>query len=234
MHNLMSLRAVLWDFDGTLANTEPAWIQSQIEVMASYGLTYTVEQGRAKCGISADAAVQKLLEVFEAQTGSRPDISPTELWKQVENKMLHYLQSNPLPWRPGAEELLDEINQAGIPMALVSASSRPLIDAALAHLEPGIFSAVAAGDELPQPKPAPDGYLLAAGLLGVDAEECLVIEDSVSGTQAGRSSGAVVLAVPCMKPLDEHPGQVIRSSLAGIDVSELSRIWHKTKELSHE
>ena len=83
-------------------------------------------------------------------------------------------------------------------------------------------------------KPDPEPYLLAAERLGAAADDCIVVEDSIYGTAAGRAAGAAVIAVPCMQDLDEHPGQLLIPTLAGLTVNDLARIWHELKEAADE
>jgi len=227
-------RAVLWDFDGTVANTEPVWIASQIEVMASYGVPYAYEQAVKLCGVSAAVSIRALFDAHEAVHGEPPQIEGPELWQQIVDGVIQRINEEPLPWLPGARELLIELHAKGVPMALVSASPRDMIDAALAKVPDGIFDVVIAGDEMPRSKPAPDSYLLAAERLGAAADDCIVVEDSIYGTAAGRAAGAAVIAVPCMQDLDEHPGQLLIPTLAGLTVNDLARIWHELKEVADE
>ncbi len=226
--------AVLWDFDGTVADTEPLWIASQIEIMGSYGVTCTYDQIADLCGVSEEDSLIWLLDAYQAQRGEPFHMSGSELWAEIVAEVIRRLDEIPLPWRPGAQELLNELQDRAVPMALVSASPRLLIDTALAKMRPGVFDVVIAGDEMPRSKPAPDSYLLAAQRLGVCAADCIVMEDTISGTAAGRASGAVVIAVPCIQELDEYPGQLLTSTLDGLSVDELSRVWYQVKGIARD
>ncbi len=220
---------MLWDFDGTVADTEPLWIDSQIETMASYGVTSRHEDLARLCGVSADVSIRAHFASYEAQHGEPPPMTGRALWEQITAGVIRRLNSQPLPWRPGARELLMGLHDRRIPMALVSASPRAMIDAALAKMPAGVFDIVIAGDEMPRSKPAPDSYLLAAERLGASAADCIVVEDSIYGTEAGRAAGAAVIAVPSIQELDEYPGQLLTPTLAGISVDDLNRIWHQVK-----
>ena len=101
-----------------------------------------------------------------------------------------------LPWCHGARELLDELLAAGVPMALVTNTRRVLTENALNSIGRHYFSVTVCGDEVPAGKPAPDLYLRAAELLGLDAGDCLAIEDSVTGAAAAEDAGCPVLVVP--------------------------------------
>ncbi len=221
--------AVLWDFDGTLLDTEPLWMASEKRVMASYGATWTTEQAMQVVGMPQDVNTDLMLGEIEAQLGVRPDVSDDDFWADVCAGVTNALHDADLPWRPGARELLAELHGLGVPMALVSASPRDLLMAAVDRITPGVFSSVVAGPDLERSKPAPDCYLRAASDLDVDIYDCVVIEDSAPGVAAGRASGAVVLAVPCAKPLPADAGQVNLDSLDGITAADLNDFWHQIR-----
>lgn len=221
--------AVLWDFDGTMVNTEVVWIASEIAVMSRYGVQWTYEQGAAGCGSAASDAIRMLLGEAARQLGEPLDVEPDAFWAEVAGNVQHHLETQGPPWLPGARELLTELSDAGVPMALVSSSPPDLLNAGLQHMPRGLFATVVSGPEMPRGKPAPDSYLMAAERLGVEAADCVVIEDSLPGTAAGRASGAVVVAVPCMHPLPTAAGQVNLESLAGLTRVGLSQIWHEVR-----
>jgi len=92
---------------------------------------------------------------------------------------------------PGAETLLDRLQAAGVPWAVVTNAPRPLAAARLGAVavDPPVLVTI---DDVPAGKPAPDGFELAAERLGVPIEDCLVVEDSAPGVEAGRRAGATV------------------------------------------
>ena len=147
----------------------------------------------------------------------------------MSGRVQQHLETNGPPWLPGDKELVSEISAAGVPMALVSSSPPELLHAGLQHMPVGLFQTVVSGPEMPRGKPAPDAYLLAADRLGVDAADCVVIEDSVPGAASGRAAGAVVIGVPCMHPLPDAPVQINLGSLAGLTLGDLTRIWHEVR-----
>ena len=122
-----------------------------------------------------------------------------------------------LPWCDGARELLEALAAEGTPMALVTNTQRALADRALNSIGRQYFSATVCGDEVPRGKPAPDPYLRAAELLGLQPDECLAIEDSVTGTAAAESAGCPVLVVPNDVAVPRGPRRRHISSLAEVD-----------------
>jgi HAD superfamily hydrolase (TIGR01509 family) len=97
----------------------------------------------------------------------------------------------------GAEEAVERLARAGMPLAVASSAHRAVIDAALGALGiAGLFQAVVTSDQVAHGKPAPDVYLLAARELAVDPADCLVVEDSINGVLAGRAAGMTVVLIP--------------------------------------
>ena len=127
-------------------------------------------------------------------------------------------------WRPGAAELLASVHTAGVPMALVTATRRHLVEVALQTIGRSHFDAVVCGDEVDETKPHPLPYLTAAKLLGVDIRHCVAIEDSPTGVASAAAAGAAVLAVPCEVELTGTDGVWLVGSLVGVDVGYLRRL----------
>ena len=113
-----------------------------------------------------------------------------------------------IPWRPGARELLADLNEAGVPCALVTMSWRRFVDPIMAALPDRTFVATITGDEVPpgRGKPDPEPYLLGAAACGVHPEDCVAIEDSPTGVRSALRAGCRVVGVPNVKALDPEPG----------------------------
>jgi HAD superfamily hydrolase (TIGR01509 family) len=108
-----------------------------------------------------------------------------------------------LPFMPGAVELIHDLRAQGVEITLVSASPRSLVDAALSNFDLNPFVRSISSDDVKITKPDPEGYLLAATSGGHDISNCLVLEDSLTGVSAARASGAWVLAVPHLVPIEK-------------------------------
>ncbi|MGW1347473.1 HAD family hydrolase [Kribbella sp. NPDC002412] len=206
----MTLQAVLWDMDGTLVDSEKVWAEVQIELLASLGAVWTVEDCMTLVGSDLRDAVQ----VWMARI---PDgvITADELAERMFGAVVDALRRD-VEFRPGAIELLQALRKADVPCALVSASYRVMIDAVLPHLPPDPFDVIVAGDEVVNGKPHPEPYLTAAAKLGVDPAQCVVIEDSNTGTEAGTAAGAYVVAVPQWVTIPEAPRRLVLDSLEPI------------------
>jgi len=216
--------AVFWDYDGTLVDTQPIWLQVEKDLCAMYDATWTDELGHSATGISGIEAAKMIIDVI-----GNPDLVPEEIDLLRSTMVADRVSATALTYRPGAETLLEGCFELGIPCVLVSASPRFALDAGTNRMPSHWFSATISGDDISRQKPDPQGYLQAASLLGVNPADCLVIEDSVPGCTAGRASGASVLAIPSMTPLDPCPGQVVRNSLTEVSVEDLARIYAQAR-----
>jgi len=216
--------AVFWDYDGTLVDTQPIWLQVEKDIVASYGRVWTDEMAATVVGVSGTDSAAMLASVIGA-----PDVDIAQLDLLRSSMVAERVAAQPPRYLPGTEALLDQCFESGIPCVLVSASPRFVLDAGTSRMPSHWFSATISSDEITDQKPDPAGYRLAASMVGVRPSDCLVIEDSVPGCAAGRSSGAAVLAIPNMTPLDPCPGQVVRGSLAGVDVDDLAHIYAEAR-----
>jgi HAD superfamily hydrolase (TIGR01509 family) len=203
----MTLQAVLWDMDGTLVDSEPIWARVQIDLLTSLGATWTIEDCVDLVGSDLGDAVKVWMSRIPAGA-----IEPDELAGRMYGEVIRSLKEE-VVFRPGAVELLQALKRDGVPCALVSASYRVMIDAVLGHLPPDPFEVIVAGDEVTLGKPHPEPYLTAAAKLGVDPAQCVVIEDSITGTQAGTAAGAYVVAVPQWVAIPEAPRRLVVDSL---------------------
>jgi len=211
------LAAVLWDFDGTLADSEPSWFAAEHALAAEHGATWTDKDARVLVGsdlIETGRYIRRRMNL---------DQSPAEIVDVLLDRVVVDVRRG-VTWRPGARELLAALRDAGILCALVTMSYARLAEAALEQLPPDSFDTVVTGDAVANGKPHPEAYLTAAERLGVDPAECVAIEDSPTGAESARAAGAHVLAVPHHVPVPARPGQTHRSSLVGVRVADLAAL----------
>jgi HAD superfamily hydrolase (TIGR01509 family) len=217
-----TLAAALWDFDGTLADTEPLWITAEYELVASLGGQWSDDHAEELVG---NALIDSGAYILRAI--GRTDLKAEWVVEQLLQRVVETLRTQPIPWRPGALELLRSLGEAGIPCALVTASYRILVDAALAQLPPGTFRTSVAGDEVRHGKPHPEPYETACRRLDVDPRDCVVFEDSGTGASSGNAAGAVVLAVPNLVRIPDAPRRHQVASMVGLDAAEVARLFHR-------
>ena len=208
-----SLKAILWDMDGTLIDSEPMWMDSERILMAKFGYTWSKVDGDYCLG----GPLTRVCRYMKEKSGS--DIPEEWFSSELTKTMLVKIASG-VEFMPGAFELLMEARDRGIEQALISASDRPIVDVVL-QANPGIFSfAIAAGD-LPRTKPDPLPYIEAAKRFGLQPKDCLVVEDSKVGVTSGLASGALVLALAHFQEIPQSSNIFIRSSLEGVSLDEL-------------
>lgn len=213
--------AVLFDMDGSLVDTEPIWHAAEADVMARYGATWTeADQAHAIGG--------PMLRVGRYISGRLADhgiagITPEQALRELLGDFERHLDAGDIASHDGAEALLLEAMAAGLPLALVSNSTRRLMDKVLAAHPDYRFEVTIAGDEVALAKPHPGPYLEAAERLGVPIADCLIVEDSPTGVAAARDSGAAVVAVQHMGQLDPGPRGIVVDRLDGLSLAELAR-----------
>lgn len=211
----MTLQAVLWDMDGTLVDSEKVWAEVQTELLGCLGAIWTVEDSLQLLGSDLRAAVKVWLARLPEGV-----ITAEELAERMFREVVDALRRE-VEFRPGAIELLQALRKEEVPCGLVSASYRVMIDAVLNHLPEDPFDVIVAGDEVTNGKPHPEPYLTAARKLGVDPARCVVIEDSLTGTEAGTAAGAYVVAVPQWVTVPEAPRRLVVSSLEPVTPESL-------------
>lgn len=213
------LAAALWDFDGTLADTEPLWIAAEFELIGGLGHTWSDDHAAQLVGNSLLDSGAYILNVI-----GRPDLEPAWVVEELLGRVVQQVRARPVPWRPGARALLDSFAAAQVPCALVSASYRVLLDAVLEQLPAGTFATSVAGDEVSQGKPHPEPYETACRNLGVEARNCVVFEDSGTGARSGNAAGALVFAVENLVPIPPAPRRRHVASLADLDADQVARL----------
>lgn len=212
---MTSPAAVLWDLDGTLVDTEPLWMAAETALAAQHGVTWTEEDGLALVGSDLLDAARTI------ESTIRSGLAPEQIVDHLVRELGAAMRSDQ-PWRPGAPDLVRAVADAGIPQALVTMSYREIADPVVAALP---FDAVVTGDAVEQGKPHPEPYLAAARMLGVDAADCLAVEDSATGAASADAAGCVVLVVPHMVAVPDGPRRRVRSSLSGLGVDGLLSLW---------
>jgi HAD superfamily hydrolase (TIGR01509 family) len=185
----MSVEAVIFDLDGVLLDSEPAWEAARREVTLESGGRWRDDAQTEMMGMSTSEWSAWMHEALGVP------LEPERIVSEVIGRMERAFRER-LPLLPGAREAVTAL--AGHwSLGLASSSSRPLIDLALelSGLAP-LFRATASSEEVERGKPAPDVYLRAAELVGVDPGTCVAIEDSTNGIRAGAAAGMRVIAIP--------------------------------------
>ncbi|GAA0518447.1 haloacid dehalogenase [Saccharopolyspora subtropica] len=183
-------RAVVFDMDGVLVESEHLWERMWARFAAARGRTWTAAQTRQVQGMSAPEWSAFLAEF----SGAAETAAETE--RIVVDDMIAALDGGEIELLPGAERMVTEV-AARAPIALASSAPRRLIDAVLdRHGLIRHFTATVSSAEVAKGKPSPDVYLSAADKLGEDPRHCLAVEDSSNGLRAAAAAGMTVVAIP--------------------------------------
>jgi beta-phosphoglucomutase family hydrolase len=184
------MRAIIWDLDGTIADTEELHFHSWRQVLAAYGINHTYADfmqgfGRRNAEIIpelvGDAATPEIVETIAQD-------------KEITYRTL--LRQSNLGILPGVATWLERFQQVGLQQAIASSGPMANIVATVETLHIGDhFDSLISGARLPKGKPDPTIFLLAAAALGVMPEHCIVIEDSLPGIEAARQAGMFSVAV---------------------------------------
>jgi HAD superfamily hydrolase (TIGR01509 family) len=183
------IEAIVFDLDGVLIDSEPAWDRARRAVVAETGGRWRANATRAMMGMSAPEWSAYLHDELSVP------LAPTEIDDRVVGHLLgSYMKG--LPLLPGAVEAVRRL-AAVWKLGLASSANRTVIDAVLAAS--GLtrcFAVTVSGEEVAHGKPAPDVYLAATGLLGVDPARSAAVEDSTNGLRSAAAAGMAVIAVP--------------------------------------
>jgi HAD superfamily hydrolase (TIGR01509 family) len=195
---LRPFTAVIFDMDGTLLDTETVFREVVFDVCDRLGFEMTDALHLGMVGSSNEVTERLLVEAYGVSF-------PNALFRQHCREQMHERMAEAVPVKTGVHELLAELRGRRIPIAVATSSH-----AVHAHGHLGraglleLFDALVTRDEVVNPKPHPEPYLMAAGLLGVAPTTCLAVEDSHSGVRAAHAAGMQTIMVPdLVRPSDE-------------------------------
>ena len=186
----MNFRAIIFDMDGLLVDSEVVWAAVETEMVRERGREYTHAEREQLIGLRLDEFSEKLVALLGF------DESPKAFEQELIDRMLERIPTSTRP-QPGAPELVRYVHENGIPTAIASSSPIAVIDAIVASQGwQHIFTTRISADTVGRGKPAPDVYLKTADVLGVNPADCLALEDSPNGARAAVGAGMTCFAVP--------------------------------------
>ena len=213
------LRAVLFDMDGLLVDSEPLWFEAERSVMARMGGPWTEADQHQLMGGTLTHSVG-----YMRDRALRP-AEPELIGAWLLDTMAALVAERGVPLMAGAAELVAELDGAGIPKALVTSAQRRIMDAVLART--GLaFAVTVCAEDVRRSKPDPEPYLRAAALLGEAPGGCVALEDSPRGIASAQAAGCPVIAVPSM-PLPsamDHPARPTAGSLLEVSLARLREV----------
>lgn len=183
------IKAVIFDFDGLILDTETAWFEAYQETLAAYQIEIPHEQF-VKCIGSGDTHFFIYLEQQLGDPSNLPEIKVTA-------SVLHQEKMKSPIAREGVKDYLEEAKQLGLKIALASSSSNEWVTNFLTELQLiHYFDLIVSRDDVEKVKPAPDLFEKAVEQLQIDATEAVVFEDSLNGLQAALAAGLKCVIVP--------------------------------------
>ncbi|HEX5471780.1 MAG TPA: HAD family phosphatase [Lacipirellulaceae bacterium] len=186
----IALRAVIFDLDGLIANTEDLYEQAGETVLRRRGKTYDAELREKIMGRPVVDALRIMIDCH-----SLPD-SIEDLMCECGEELQKLIATSLAPM-PGVAELIRKLHDAHLPIAVATSGTLEYADHVLSRLNLTVyFRFVLTAEDIHRGKPAPDIYLLAAERLGLAPSELMVLEDSANGCRAGVAAGAFAIAVP--------------------------------------
>jgi len=214
----MPLAALIFDVDGTLAETEEVHRESFNAAFVAAGLDWRWDRPLYRSLLKVSGGRERL-------RAYAPDASDALIADLHQAKTAHYtrmVREGALSFRPGIEPLIEQASDEGLKMALATTTSRANIDALLGE-RCAWFDVIVCGEDTPRKKPDPSVYHLVQERLGLPAARCLVIEDSAHGVQAARGAGLdVVVTESVYTGGDDFTGALaVYPDLGGIDLDRL-------------
>ena len=208
----MGIEALVFDVDGTIADTEEAHRQAFNDAFDEHRLGWhwtrsgyadllAVSGGRERMRRHLDSLALPAPEMA-ALAERIPDVHETKV--RIYRALV---ESGRVPLRAGIRRLIDEARDAGLKLAIATTGTASGVEALIAHTlgasAPGWFQVFAAGNHVAQKKPAPDIYRLVLRMLGAPPSACVAFEDSGNGVAAAHAAGLFVVATPSFWTLDQ-------------------------------
>lgn len=217
----MSPLAIIFDMDGVLADTERIHAAAECEVLKRHGIPFDAENLSKRYAGMPESDIWPA--VFKANNKEMPSINSL---MDEKFEVFKVMVTDGVPEMPGVEELIALLKGSHIPIGVASSAEPQYIELVLTGLKlKPLFNAITASAEVTHGKPAPDIFLLAAKKLGVEARNCIVIEDARSGTLAAKAAGmkCIGLRYPGNKQ-DLSAATKVVESLQKIDLEMLETV----------
>ena len=185
----MAIRAVIFDMDGVIVDSEPYSMQALVDILRQYGVEPTENDLRRSYG----RRVRDDFVDYFSRYGVTADVNTAIAHKHAR---YYHLAAGRLRPFPGVMPLLKRLRHCGYRLALASSGDRVKVAFGMQALGlNGVFEAIVSGDDVTHSKPDPEIYLTAAQRVGVPAAACIAIEDAPAGVEAAKCAGMRCIAV---------------------------------------
>lgn len=229
----MTLKALIFDVDGTLAETEGVHLQAFNAAFEEAGLDWVWTPELYKILLRTTGGKERISCYVREHL--KVDIAPwlEEIPKLHGQKTKHYVdivKGGGLELRPGVQALMDDAAPAGLTLAIATTTSRPNVDALCQSIwktdTENIFKVIACGDEVANKKPAPDVFELALKRLKLPASQCIGFEDSYNGMLSCLAANLKTVVVPSFYTGegDFSTANLVRESYNDIDLAQLEAL----------
>ena len=215
----LSVEAIFWDVDGTLAETELEGHRvAYNQALAEAGLPWRWDRTRYRNDLGLSGGRERMA-LFLTDLEGRPP-SETLLDALVAAKKRHYselMRNGSIPLREGVARLIGAAAAAGLTQIIVTTSSRAAVEALMAGSlaeVAGAFRGLISGDDVSRKKPDPQGYRLALDRAGLDPQRVVVVEDSAQGLASARGAGLTTLVT--LSSLSRHDGVGVFAAAAAV------------------
>ncbi|PHR63048.1 MAG: phosphatase [Robiginitomaculum sp.] len=229
----MRLQALIFDVDGTLAETEEAHRRAFNETFATNGLGWHWDQELYGQLLLTPGGKERMAAYVEHHLGQDPQSWRDRIAQWHLEKTRHYtdlIAGGEIAFRPGIRTLIQQATGVGLRLAIATTTSRPNVDALILACtgQPAnsIFEVIAAGDEVHAKKPAPDVYELALERLQLDPSVCLAFEDTAHGLHAARAAQLPTVVVPARYSMqqDFSGATLLANSYQDLSVDQLAQL----------
>lgn len=194
-----NIKAVIFDMDGVLFDTERVYLESWIKVFKEYGYTMTKEMYIPLMGTGR----KNVKEVFKKTFGDNIPIE--EMYVKKDELLFKAIDNNEVPLKLGAIDILCYLKEEGYKIALATSAKRDRVTKQIqANNMNNMFNAIVCGDDVVNSKPDPEIFLKAAKKLDVNPENCVVIEDSLAGIKGANKGGMKGFHVEDLKKADDE------------------------------
>jgi len=205
---------ILFDCDGVLVDSEPALAEIAALALRDYGAKAVASDFKPYIGMGEDMYLGEVAAKYGVVFNDAIKLHVYDKYAELASQFVRPFE--------GTRELLFRLKSAGCRIAVASSadSIKVSTNLALIDMPEGFFDAIITGSDIKRKKPFPDIYLLAAERCGIEPGRCFVVEDAVSGIQAGKAAG-----MTCIGLTSAHTAEELRSSGADIIINDIRDVW---------
>ena len=192
------IKAVIFDMDGVIFDTERVYLEIWQSVFEKYGYKMTKELYITVMGTGRKNVIKTFLENFG------DDLPIEKMYEEKDNQLFYLIENQGIPLKKGVKELFSMLKEKNYKIALATSAKRDRVEKQIKDkwLKES-FDAIVCGDDVEKGKPSPDIFLKAAKKIDVEPENCFVVEDSPAGIKAAFSGGMKGIHVEDLKAADE-------------------------------